>query len=165
MESHLGYARERSPRRRAAVKSHLISWAMGESSAVAIWRMCHAVAKIDSPDAGQGMKRLAEVASDQTNGSEQNCARKLRDLLAATALPKMIKGIPHATGEETVTHILCPTDLIRFIDSHIPDQVRHDLRGGPSEAQGVVAISIFASPDGQDFKQLHPALGTRTPNI
>ena len=42
----------------------------------------------------------------------------MKDILAATTLPKMIQEIPHTTGEDTVTRTLRPTDLIRLIRSH-----------------------------------------------
>ena len=67
-------ARSRSPGRHCGVKAMLNSWAKGESSAVTIWRLCHAIVKQDGTDAGHGMTRLAELGS-VTSGSEKT-ARK-----------------------------------------------------------------------------------------
>ena len=82
--------RERSPRRRCGLKALLKSWAMGEISTVAMWRLCHSICKQDGTDAGVGMARLAELAECERSSSEQNCARQLRQLLAATSLTNMI---------------------------------------------------------------------------
>ena len=87
-------ARDRSPRRRCGVKAMLKSWAKGENSTVGIWRLCHAIVTGDGTDAGVGMSRLASLGSER-GGSEQNCVRGMRDLLAATSLPEMIQKVHH----------------------------------------------------------------------
>ena len=92
--------RERSPRRRFGVKAHLKSWATGDSSTVGMWRLCHAVCTQDRTNAGLGMGRLAGLATSERSSSEQNCARELRKLLAATSLPKMIQAVPHTKGKD-----------------------------------------------------------------
>ena len=70
MERAAHVARSRSPRRRCGVKAMLKSWAKGDSSAVGVWRLCHAIVTEDGTDAGRGMRRLAELGST-TSGSEQ----------------------------------------------------------------------------------------------
>ena len=110
-------ARDRSPRRRCGVKAMLKTWAKGETSTVGMWRLCHAIVAGDGTDAGVGMSRLASLGSER-GGSEQNCVRGIRDLLAATSLPEMIHKVHHGLGDGTVTHTLPPTDLIRLIHSH-----------------------------------------------
>ena len=92
--------RERSPRRRFGVKAHLKSWATGDSSTAGMWRLCHAVCTQDRTNAGLGMGRLAGLATSERSSSEQNCARELRKLLAATSLPKMIQAVPHTKGKD-----------------------------------------------------------------
>ena len=92
--------RERSPRRRFGVKAHLKSWATGDSSTVGMWRLCHAVCTQDGTNAGVGMGRLAGLATSERSSSEQNCARGLRKLLAATSLPDMIQAVPHTKGKD-----------------------------------------------------------------
>ena len=89
-------ARSRSPRRRSAgVKAMLQSWAKGESSAVAVSRLAHAIVTEDGADAGIGMSRLAGLAS-MTSSSDKNCSSKLVDLLSLTSLDKMVRPVPHA---------------------------------------------------------------------
>ena len=79
--------RSRSPRGRSAgLKALLLVWAKGECSAVAIWRLCHAIVNVDRSYCGFAMNRIAGLASS-TSGSQKNCARKLIDLLAEAALP------------------------------------------------------------------------------
>ena len=64
-------ARSRSPRRRkCGVKAMLLSWAKGDSSAVSVWRLAHAIVTDDGTDAGHGMSRLAQLGS-ATSGSEK----------------------------------------------------------------------------------------------
>ena len=64
-------ARSRSPRRRrCGVKAMLLSWAKGDSSAVSIWRLAHAIVTGDGSDVGHGLRRLAALGS-ATSGSEK----------------------------------------------------------------------------------------------
>ena len=83
----LEHDRERSPRRRCGVKAMLKSWAKGEISTVGIWRLCHAIVTGDGTDAGYGMDRLANLGSG-SSGSEQNCSRRMKEILSDTNLPK-----------------------------------------------------------------------------
>ena len=108
-------ARSRSLKgRHHGVKAMLLSWAQGNSSAVTVWRLCNAIATSDGSDVGHGMSRLASLGSG-TTGSEKNCAERLKKLLDSTALPKMVRPIEHSKTEQTVTHHLRPSDLIRLI--------------------------------------------------
>ena len=124
------HGRSRSPRRSHGVKAMLKSWATGDSSAVAIWKLCHAIVTRDGSDAGLGMQRLAQLGSE-VSGSEKNCSHKLKDLLATTALPKLVRAIPHAEGEYTVTHHIRPTDLIRLIHSSNRHKFGHIFGANP----------------------------------
>ena len=106
----------------------LKSWAQGETSAVGVWRICHAIVAEDGSDCGLGMKRLSDLSSVRS-GSERNCNKKLLDLLAGTALAKMVEAIPHERGDKTVTQ---PE----------PPQVRPELRGKQSGPQIVLGVAI-----------------------
>ena len=132
---------ERSPRRRFGVKAHLKSWATGDSSTVGMWRLCHAVCTQDRTNAGLGMGRLAGLATSERSSSEQNCARELKKLLAVTSLPKMIQAVPHTKGEDTVTHTLPPTDLVRLIHTHNRRKFGQ-IFGACPVAQGILAMSF-----------------------
>ena len=113
-----GRARSRSPRRRSAgIKAMLKSWAKGETTAVGAWRLTHAIVTEDGSDCGYGLGRLAGLAS-VTSSSEKNCSKALLALLADTALPKLVRPVPHEPREKTITHHLRATDLIRLIHSH-----------------------------------------------
>ena len=83
-----------------------------------MWRLCYALVTKDDTDAGAGMARLAGLATSEASGSEHNCSRKMKELLAATALPTMIREIPDAEPDDTVPHTLPPTVLIRLIHMH-----------------------------------------------
>ena len=153
--------RERSPRRRCGVKAMLKSWAKGEISTVGIWRLCHAIVTGDGTDAGYGMDRLANLGSG-SSGSEQNCSRRMKEILSDTNLPKMVQAVPHAKGENTVTHTLPPTELIRLIHTH------NRAKFGQVFSADPVALrkfwrSLFASEDGREFQQLHPGLRNKSP--
>ena len=139
----------------------LKSWAKGELSTVGIWRLCHGIVTQDGTDAWVGMRRLAELGS-ASSGSEKNCARKLKDLLAATALPEMIQNIPHTLGEDTVTHHLRPTDLIRLIHTHNRAKFGQIFTADPVALKKCWR-SLFASEDGREFQQLHPGLRNKSP--
>ena len=82
----------------------LKSWAKGDISTVGMWRLCYAIVTKDNTDAGAGMARLAGLATSESSGSGSNCSRKMKELLAATALPTMIREIPDAGDDDTVTH-------------------------------------------------------------
>ena len=57
----------------------LRSWAKGDSSAVAVWKLSHAIVIKDGTDAGLGITRLAEFGSEMS-GSE----KKLLDEIERT---------------------------------------------------------------------------------
>ena len=154
-------ARDRSPRRRCGVKAMLKTWAKGENSTVGIWRLCYAICTGDGTDAGMGMSRLASLGSER-GGSEQNCVKKMRDLLAATSLPEMIQKVHHGLGDGTVTHTLPPTDLIRLIHKHNRTKFGQIFTADPVFLEGFWR-DLFDSEDGRDFQQLHPGLRNRTP--
>ena len=84
------------------------------------------------------------------------------DLLAETALPKLVRAIPHGRGEKTITHHLRPTDLVRLIQS----QKRRKLGqifGANRETLKWFWESLLASDDGREFKNLHPTLRAKDP--
>ena len=153
--------RERSPRRRSGLKALLKSWAMGECSTAGMWRVCHAVAIEDNSDVGCGLARIAQLGS-QSSGSAQNCSRQMQLLLDTTSLPTMIQEVPHVNGEDTVTHTLPPTEVIRLIHSH------NRLKFGQIFSADTVRLkefwrSLFSSDDGREFKQLHPVFRNVSP--
>jgi len=134
----------------------LKSWAKGESSAVGIWRLCHNIVTGDGTNAGLGMSRLAALATE-SSGSEQNCSRKLKTLLAETGLTKIIEKVPHRPDEFTVTHTLRPTKLIRLIHRHNRDKFGRIFSADPVFLKEFWR-SLFSSEDGKEFQQLHPSL-------
>ena len=68
-------ARSRSPRRRSrGAKALLLSWAKGDTSAVQVWRVAHAIVTEDGTDCGYSMGRLAGLAS-ATSSSEKTARR------------------------------------------------------------------------------------------
>ena len=154
--------RSRSPLpRHRDVNAFLKSWATGETSSVGIWRLSYAIVRVDGTNAGYGMSRLADLATE-SSGSTINCSRNLKQLLAATALPKMIREVPHQKGERTITHLLRPTDLFRLIHS----RNRHkfgQIFGASRTALKSFWTSLFASEDGREFKALHPSLRAKDP--
>ena len=154
-------ARSRSPRRKQGVKAFLKQWAQGETSAVAMYRICNAIINEDGSDCGRGMNRIANLAS-LTGGSEKNCSKKLASLLAETALPKLITPIPHEKGEKTITHHLRPTDLIRLIHRQNRSKFGQIFGAIQSSIRDFWA-SLFASDDGREFKNLHPTLRNKDP--
>ena len=108
-------ARSRSPKgRHSGVKAMLLSWAQGNTAAVTVFRLCNAIVNNDRTDAGHGMSRLANLGSG-TSGSETNCSNQLKTLLDCTTWPKLVSLIPHSKEEQTITHHIRPTDLIRLI--------------------------------------------------
>ena len=109
MEHSILKDRDRSPRRCNGAKTMLKSWAKGDISTVAMWRLCYAIVEKDNTDAGAGMARLAGLATAESDGREKNCSKQMKELLAATALPSMIRTIPDAGEDDTVTHTLPPT--------------------------------------------------------
>ena len=154
--------RSRSPRpRHRAVKAFLKSWATGETSSVGIWRLAYAIVRADGTDAGFGMSRLAALATE-TSGSTINCSRRLKQLLAETALPKMIREVPHRKGERTITHLLRPTDLIRLIHGRNRRKFSQIFGAGRTALKSFWT-SLFASEDGREFKALPPSLRAKDP--
>ena len=110
-------ARSRSPRGRSGgVKSFLKSWATGELTAVGLARFASGIDTEDKTDAGIGMGRLAGIAS-MTSSSDKNCSSKSIDLLSQTGLDTLVRPVPHAKKEKTITYHLRPTDLMRLIHS------------------------------------------------
>ena len=110
-------ARSRSPRGRSgAVKSFLKSWAIGDITAVGLARFASGIVTEDKTDAGIGMSRLAGIAS-MTSSSDKNCSSKSIDLLSQTGLDTLVRPVPHAKKEKTITYHLRPTDLMRLIHS------------------------------------------------
>ena len=113
------------------------------------------------------MQELAWAASlDSLNQREPAANKivrqKLRDLLAATSLPEMIHKVHHGLGDNTVTHTLPPTDLIRLIHSHNRTKFGQIFTADPVFLEGFWR-DLFDSEDGRDFQQLHPGLRNRTP--
>jgi hypothetical protein len=62
------------------------------------------------------MGRLAGIAS-MTSSSDKNCSSKSIDLLSQTGLDTLVRPVPHAKKEKTITYHLRPTDLMRLIHS------------------------------------------------
>ena len=155
-------ARSRSPRnRKSGVKSMLKAWAQGESSAVAIWRICHAIVVEDGSGCGRGMSRLAHLGT-QRSGSQRNCQHELMQLLAETALPKMVQSVPHERGEKTITHHLRPSDVIRLIHKH--NRRKFGQIFGANRTDLIwFWEGLFATDPGREFKSLHPILVTKSP--
>ena len=118
MEHSILKDRDRSPRRCNGAKAMLKSWAKGDISTVSMWRLSYAIVTKDNTDAGAGMARLAGLATAETDGREKTVRTKMKELLAATALPTMIRTIPDAGEDGTVTHTLPPSVLIRLIHKH-----------------------------------------------
>ena len=88
------------------------------------------------------MGRLASLATGERSSSEQNWARQLKSLLADTSLPKMIAGVQHTRGEDTVTHIIRPTDLIRLIHTKNRAEFGQIFGADPVKLKDVLAISL-----------------------
>ena len=154
--------RSRSPRgRQSGARAMLKSWAKGEASAIGVWRLIHAIVDEDGSECGHAMARLSGLASE-TSGSEQNISKRLIDLLAKTGLTKLIRDIPHEKGKKTVTHHIRPADLIRLIHTH---NRRRFVRifGADKEKLKSFWEGLFSSADGQEFKDLHPALRLKQP--
>ena len=113
MEHSILKDRDRSPRRCNGAKARLKSWAKGDISTVSMWRLCYAIVEKDNTDAGAGMARLAGLATAESDGREKNCPKQMKALLAATALPSMIRTIPDVGVDDTVTHTLHTDDVNR----------------------------------------------------
>ena len=153
--------RERSPRRKGGVKAMLLAWASGDSSAIGIWRLCHGICTVDGTNAGRGMARLAALASERS-GSVQNCHKNLMTLMADTALVEMIEKVPHEPGLTTLTHHLRPSALIKLIHRHNRRRWGR-IFSANKELLKDFWTDLFAQPDGEDFKNLHPILRGKTP--
>ena len=135
-------ARERSPRqRRFGAKANLKAWARGETTAVGMWRICHAIVEEDGTDAGIGMGRLAHLAS-VTSGSENKCAGKLRDLLAETYLPTLISEVPHEKQRKDDNTSHSPDGDHPADTQPEPPRIRHDLRYTQSHPRNKLDILI-----------------------
>ena len=93
-EVHTARIRSRSPLRKGGVKQYLKEWAQGNVSAACLWRLCYSIVGVDKTDAGYGIHRLADMASE-VQGSERNCMYKLRKILADTCLVKLVQEVPH----------------------------------------------------------------------
>ena len=162
MEQSILKDRDRSPRRCNGAKTMLKSWAKGDISTVGMWRLCYAIVTKDGTDAGAGMARLAGLATSESRGREQHCSRKIKELLAAAALPTMIRKIPDAGEDDTVTHTLPPTALIRLIHRH--NRVKFgQIFGTDRAALKKFWQSLLSSDDGTEFQDLHPDLKDKTP--
>ena len=155
-------ARSRSPRGRSGgVKSFLKSWAIGDITAVGLARFASGIVTEDQTDAGIGMSRLAGIAS-MTSSSDKNCSSKLIDLLSLTGLDKMVRPVPHAKKEMTITHHLRPSDLIRLI--HCRNRTKfHKIFGTNKAELKAFWESLFSTEEGREFKELHPALRLQQP--
>ena len=88
----------------------------------------------------------------------------MRELLAETALPKLIREIPHEEGEDTITHLIRPTDLIRLIHSSNRRNFGHVFGANPVTLKRFWE-SLFASEDGREFNNLHPTLKNKDPAV
>ena len=84
------------------------------------------------------------------------------DLLAETALPKLIQKVLHEPGEKTLTHHLRPSDLIRLIHTHNRRRWGH-IFGANQATLEEFWTRLFASEDGRNFKHLHPLLRPKAP--
>ena len=153
--------RSRSPHRRSAgMKSVLEGWAKGDCSAVAMWRVVHAISKRDGTNCGIGVNRLADLACG-SSGSVRNCQRKLIEMLAETVLPKMIQEVPHEDGEHSMTHHLPPTEVIRMIHRNNRDKFAAIFTANKDTLE-LFWSELFKSDDGKEFQRLHPALKDKT---
>ena len=86
----------------------------------------------------------------------------MRDLLAETVLPKLVREVPHETGSCTITHLIRPTDLIRLIHSYNRPKFGQIFGADPAALKRFWE-SLFASEDGREFKDLHPTLRAKDP--
>ena len=84
------------------------------------------------------------------------------DILADTALVKMVQNIPHEQGQPTLTHHLRPSDLIKLIHKHNRSRWGRMFYAYKEQIEEFWT-GLFSQPDGQDFKQLHPILRGKTP--
>ena len=101
------------------------------------------------------MARLVGLSNSEASGSEHNCSRKIKELLAATALPTMTREIPAAGDDDTVTHTIPPTALIRLI--HMHNRVKFgQIFGTNRAALYKFWRSLLSSDAGREFQQLHP---------
>ena len=74
----------------------------------------------------------------------------------------MIRNIPDAGDDDTVTHTLPPTALIRLI--HRPNRVKFgQIFGTDRAALKKFWQSLLSSDDGTEFQALHPDLKDKTP--
>ena len=76
MEHSILKGRDRSPRRCNEAKTMRKSWAKGDISTVAMWRLCYAIVEKDNADAGAGMARLAGLATAESDGREKTVRNK-----------------------------------------------------------------------------------------
>ena len=99
---------------------------------------------------------VAPQSKPQTHG------KRLKHLLAETALPKLVREVPHTKGEDTITHLIRPTELIRLIHSHNRRKFGQTFNADQA-ALKQFWTSLFASEDGREFKNLHPSLRDKSP--
>ena len=97
-----------------------------------------------------------------TSSSDKNCSSKLIELVSLTGLDKMVRPVPHAKKEKTITHHLRPTDLIRLI--HRCNRRKFGKIFGTNKAElKAFWESLFSTEEGREFKELHPALRLQQP--
>ena len=137
-------------------------WAKGECPTVAIWRLAHAIVRIDESDCGHAVRRIADLANMGTPGSQKNCTRKLLELLAETALNAMVLEVPHERGEYHITHHLPPSNVIKMIFSYNRKKFG-TIFGADKVKLKRFWSDLFSSDEGKEFQRLHPNLTGRTP--
>ena len=107
------------------------------------------------------MGRLAGIAS-MTSSSDKNCSSKSIDLLSQTGLDTLVRPVPHAKKEKTITYHLRPTDLMRLI--HSRNRRKFGKIFGANKADlKAFWTSSFSTKEGQEFKELHPTLRLQQP--
>ena len=162
-EIHTARVRSRSPRRKGGVKQYLKEWAQGHLSAACLWRLCYSIVGVDKTDAGYGIHRLADMASE-VQGSERNCMYKLRKILADTVLVDLVHEVPHDKKDKTntLTHHLRPSLLAGLIHKYNRRKFGVIFGADPAGIKGFWE-SFFGSEDGREFKSLHPSLRDKDP--
>ena len=88
----------------------------------------------------------------------------MKELLAATALPDMIRTIPDVGVDDTVTHTLPPAVVIRLIHRHNRAKFGR-IFGADRAALKKFWQSLLSSDDGKEFQALHPDLKDNPPKI
>ena len=97
-----------------------------------------------------------------TSSSDKNCSSKSIDLLSQTGLDTLVRPVPHAKKEKTITYHLRPTDLIRLIHSRNRKRFGKIFGANKTELKAFWE-SLFSTEEGREFKELHPTLRLQQP--